>query len=237
MLKQLFITVLFLSFALTALAQHPDSTFKPKPDAAAIKRDTMGRGSFAPKIKKEKVYHPDSTHIPSVAVKRSLIVPGLGQIYNRKYWKVPLIYGGLGLLTAAVISNQRNYQVFTALAQIVNANANAIPVPTDKYYSQYQKYKAEYQLYVVNRSAGYTALADAANGSERNRDISILSILAVWGVQTIDAYIDAKFISSYTVDDKLSFKVTPGLINQQPVYAANFSNAYIPGIKIIFTLR
>lgn len=77
-------------------------------------------------------------------------------------------------------------------------------------------------------------LSDARENSRRNRDLSILGFLAVWGIQAIDAYIDAKFIHSYTVDNNLSFKVAPGIINQ-PVYAQGANNAYIPGIKVTFT--
>jgi hypothetical protein len=231
MLKQLFVTILFLSFASVCLAQKPDTLAKAKDTTTVVKRDTVVRSSFAPKIKKEKTYHPDSTHIPSLAVKRSLLVPGWGQVYNKKYWKVPLIYGGLGLLGAAVITNQRFFQQFLALAKI--SKTGTIPVEGSPLYPSYVKYKAEYELY---SSYGYQTLADASDNYLRNRDLSILGILAVWGIQAIDAYIDAKFISAYTVDNDLSIKVTPGLIGQ-PMYAANFNSAYIPGIKITFTLK
>jgi hypothetical protein len=56
----------------------------------------------------------------------------------------------------------------------------------------YIKYKREYDLYVVNYGATYTDLENAANGYQRNFQISILSVLVVWGVQVVDAYIDAK---------------------------------------------
>jgi hypothetical protein len=231
MLKQLFVILIFLSFAPVCLAQKPDSLAKTKDTTAVVKRDTVIRSSFAPKIKKEKTYHPDSTHIPSLAVKRSLFVPGWGQVYNKKYWKVPLIYGGLGLLGAAVIYNQGYFKQFLALAHI--SKTGQVPVPGDKYYPDYVKYKAEYEVY---KGFGYQTLADASDGYLRNRDLSILGVLAVWGIQAVDAYIDAKFISSYTVDNDLSIKVTPGLIGQ-PVYASNFNSSYIPGIKITFTLK
>lgn len=231
MLKQLLVIVLFLSFSSVCLAQKPDSLVKKKDTTVVVKHDTVVRGSFAPPIKKEKIYHPDSTHIPSLAVRRSLMVPGWGQVYNKKYWKVPLIYGGLGLLGAAVIYNQSYFQQFLALAKI--KKTGAIPNEGSPLYASYIKYKAEYTLY---QNIDYQTLADASDSYLRNRDLSILGILGVWGIQAIDAYIDAKFISSYTVDNDLSIKVAPGLIGQ-PVYASNFSSSYIPGIKITFTLK
>lgn len=229
MFKHLVVTLIFMSLALMCSAQNPDSLAKTK-DTTAIKRDTVVRQSFAPKIKKEKVYHPDSTHSPSLAVKRSLLVPGWGQVYNRKYWKVPLIYAGLGLLGSAIVTNQREFARFLALAKI--SKTGTLPVPGTALYASYIKYQADYDRY---GSLGYQTLADASDGYLRNRDISILGVLAVWGIQAIDAYIDAKFISSYTVDNDLSMRITPSLI--QPVYAANFNSAYIPGIKITFTLN
>ncbi|QHS55521.1 hypothetical protein GWR56_08200 [Mucilaginibacter sp. 14171R-50] len=235
MLKQLLTTVIFLCFAFFAMGQTPDTVAaKPKPDTAVIKNiDTVKRTSFAPKIKKEKEYHPDSTHKPSLAVKRSLFVPGWGQVYNHRWWKVPLIYAGLGMLGNAVIVNLRDYKVFLALAKITRTGG--IPEPGSPLYASYIKYKREYDLYVVNYGASNPDLENAASGYQRNFQISILSIIAVWGVQAIDAYIDAKFISSYTVDNNLSMKVAPTLV-PQPMYAANFNSAFIPGLKFTFTL-
>jgi len=230
MLKQLFVTLFFVGLALMCRAQNPDSLAKTK-DTTVVKRDSVVRTSFAPKIKKEKVYHPDSTHIPSLAVKRSLLIPGWGQVYNRKYWKVPLIYGGLGLLGVAIVTNANSFNQFLALAKIKKRGSD-IPAPGSDLYPLYVKYKTAYARY---GQYDYQTLADASDGYLRNRDISILSALVVWGVQAIDAYIDAKFISSYTVDNDLSMRVTPAVI--QPLYAANFANAYIPGIKITFTLH
>jgi len=236
MLKHFLVTVFFLGFAAIATAQTPDSLKRDtvKKETAVIKnvKDTLPRQPIAPpaKVKKEKTYHPDSTHIPSLAVKRSLFVPGWGQIYNRKIWKVPIIYGGLGSLALAVIFNQKNYTEFLALARL--RQRGDPPKPGQAYYAEYIKYKDDYERYA---NVSYESLAAASDGYLRNRSLSILGIIGLWGLQAVDAYIDAKFINAYTVDDNLSFKVTPGFIGQ-PMYAGNFSNAVIPGIKITFTL-
>jgi hypothetical protein len=232
MLKQLFVTLFFIGVAFIAMAQKPDSIAKAGADTVPVKKDTVARSTFAPKIKKEKVYHPDSTHSPRTARIRSTIIPGWGQVYNRKYWKVPLIYGGLGLLGAAIVYNQKYYNQFLALAQI--KKTGAIPTQGQPLYAKYKKYEAEYKIY-TNLSS--ETLGNAADGYLRNRDLSILGVIGVWGLNIIDSYIDAKFINSFTVDNDLSMKVSPGLINQ-PMYAAtNLNSAYIPGLKITFTLR
>jgi len=70
----------------------------------------------------------------------------------------------------------------------------------------------------------------------RNRDLGILGFVGGWGIQMIDAYIDAKFIHSYSMDNNLSFKVSPGTIGQ-PMYALNNTSMFIPAVKITFTLK
>jgi len=229
--------VFFILTGFCVMAQAQDTVVRKQADTTVVtppkKVDDAGQ-RFVPKLKKEKVYHPDSTHIPSLAVKRSLIIPGWGQLYNKRgaWWKIPAIYAGLGALGYSIIESQKNYKMFLTLYRI--RNTGAIPIEGQPYYSEYIKYKTEYDLY--GRSP-ISSLQDAASTYQRNFQISILSVVAVWGVQAVEAYIEAKFINSFTVDNDLSMKVTPGFINQ-PTYAmANVSSAYIPGIKITFTLK
>nr|WP_157535992.1 DUF5683 domain-containing protein [Mucilaginibacter sp. L294] len=238
MFRRLLTTVLFLSFAFFAMGQTPDTVAaKAKTDTVVKKTDNIKRTTFAPKIKKEQEYHPDSTHSPQLAVKRSLLIPGWGQYYNRQLWyiKVPGIYIGLGLLGNAIIVNNKQYKLFTALAKI--SRTGGIPDKSNPLYSSYKKYESEYNLYVVQYNISNADLENAANGYQRNFQISILGVIAVWGIQAVEAYITAKFINAYTVDNNLSFKVSPTIIGgEQSMYASNFNSAFIPGIKFTFTL-
>jgi hypothetical protein len=221
MYKFLLVIALVMTFAFAAQAQTADTASVSKKDTIK-KASHLAPGSFAPPIRKEKAYHPDSLHSPHKAVMHSLMIPGWGQLYNHQWWKVPIIYGGVGLLVAAVIFNQKYYNQYLGVAEYKTRGVT--PAPTDKYYAEYVAY--------ANVSA--QSLYDAADANRRNRDLSIFGILAAWGIQTIDAYIDAKFIHSYTVDNNLTFKVTPGLINQ-PVFAQAANTSFIPAIKINFT--
>jgi hypothetical protein len=218
MYKFLFVIVFVMVFAFAAKAQTVDTAVAGKKDTVK-KASNTAPGSFAPPIKKEKAYHPDSLHSPHKAVMHSLMVPGWGQMYNHRWWKVPIVYGGIGLLASAVIFNQNYYTEFITLSRY--RKSGVAPVPGNKYYAEYVAYTnvPDQNIY------------DAADNYRRNRDLSILGILAAWGIQTIDAYIDAKFIHSYTVDNDLAMKITPGIINQ-PVYA---NTSFIPAIKITFT--
>lgn len=230
MYKYLLITWLLAGFIFTARAQNPDTTgkvvVKSKMDTLkATQQDTDIIRSNVPKIRKEKVYHPDSLHSPHKAVIRSLIIPGWGQVYNRRVWKVPLIYGALGLFGWGIVFNAQYYKEFLQLS--LYRNHLITPKPTDPYYTEYNQYKAA--------NVSDQAIYDAKDGYRRNRDLCILGALAFWGINTIDAYIDAKFIHSYTLDNNFSMRVAPTVINQ-PMYAQNFAGPYIPGLKITLTL-
>jgi hypothetical protein len=209
----------------SVMAQSPDTTKthpalkNSKDTLMSTRNDTIVSKAFKPKAKKEKVYHPDSLHSPHTAWVHSLLIPGWGQVYNHRWWKVPVIYGGLSLLGIAIIYNNTYYNEFLALSKYREHGLQ--PGPKDPYYTQYQLYSAQPDQ----------ALYDATDGYRRDRDLCILGVLGAWGINCIDAYIDAKFENAYTVDNNLSMKVTPTLLNQQ-MFAQNLNGSFIPGIKI-----
>src|ERR1700749_5064202 len=97
------IICLIAASVVVAKAQQINTTGKSKTDKKLRERlDSVKANPIVPKVK-EKVYHPDSNHSPHKAVMHSLMVPGWGQVYNRQYWKVPIIYGGLALLWSIFI--------------------------------------------------------------------------------------------------------------------------------------
>lgn len=220
MYKCLFIFWLLLGLAVAAKAQQPDTiAVKNKKDSLNRIKDSVTSKRYYPKITKEKTYHPDSLHSPHKAVMRSLIIPGWGQLYNHRWWKVPLIYGGLGLLADVVVFNQKNYNEFLKEALLREKG-------------------------IVGTAQNDPNLSNVSNDDvvtytnlyRRNRDLGILGFLGGWGIQMVDAYIDAKFMHSYSMDNNLSFKISPGAINQ-PAYALNSNAMFIPAVKITFTLK
>lgn len=230
MYKYLLVIFLLAGCAFTAMAQQPLTSPPPaeksKDTLISTKKDTVVARSFIPKVKKtkEKVFHPDSTHDPHKAFIRSLLIPGWGQVYNHRWWKVPVIYGGLSLLGVAIVFNNTYYNQFLTIAQ--DLEKGIVPTPKDKYYSQYQ-------IYVVQSGYASTAIDDATDSYRRDRDLCILGVLGAWGINVVDAYIDAKFQHSYTVDNNFSMKVEPSVISQ-PMYAQTMSSPFIPGLKITF---
>ncbi len=213
-------------FALSAMAQQPDTTKSPVVKSAdtliSTRKDTDVTRSFKPKAKPEKVYHPDSLHSPHTAVSRSLILPGWGQVYNHQWWKVPIIYGTLGALVYGIIWNNNNYQQLLAVSKY--REHGVVPAPGDPHYD-------DYQLYLPYQDQ---AIYNAQDGYHRNRDLCILGFMGFWGINAVDAYISAKFIHAYTIDTNLSMRVDPALLNQQ-FFAQNFNGSVIPGLKITFT--
>jgi hypothetical protein len=177
-------------------------------------------------IIKEQIYHPDSAHSAHNAVIRSLMLPGWGQAYNHHAWKAPFIYGGLTFLTINAIHNQQYYREYLTLSRYRNSNP---PKKSDPYYEEYVRYSRR-ENYVSDG-----VLTSARENARRNRDICILSVLGVWGIQAIDAYIDAKMIHSYSMDNNLSLKITPGILNQPQCFQNIATYSFIPCVKIIST--
>ncbi|WP_342647136.1 DUF5683 domain-containing protein [Mucilaginibacter sp. CSA2-8R] len=229
-MNRLIIGCLLVFLSLAAFAQKPDTV------KTVNRKDSLNRVIDSAKSKpilqqvfnkkNKKQYNPDSTHLPSTAVKRSLMVPGWGQVYNKHWWKLPLIYGGIGSFVYFAIINKRDAKNYLEVYKLKRDPLSPRPDPNS----------AVGQLYARTSTYGAQALADASNGSDRNFQLCIFGIIGVWGIQTIDAYIFAKFIHSYTMDRDLSFKIAPGIITG-PTYASNGIPSVMPVLKLTFSLK
>jgi len=229
-MRRFLFLIIFLFAFIGVKAQIADTTKqRSKTDILNAQRDSVTSKPFKPKIKPEKVYRPDSTHSPRKAVIRSLSFPGLGQIYNRHglWWRLPLIYGGLGALVYNIYSNGSDYNAFLKESQWrAHGRQGDEPLP--------------YYMGSPITNVSDQTIYDYKDNLRRNRDLSIFGFVLVWGVNAIDAYVDAKFTHSYSMDNNLSFKVTPSLMGAPgigPVYASNFNYTFTPSLKVTFFLR
>ena len=152
--------------------------------------------------------------MPGIAARRSAILPGLGQIYNKRWWKVPLVYGGFVGIGLVYEFNQRQYKIFLTEAQ----------------YRQDEPSKAN-PAWKAYTTEGIIGIKD---DYRRTRDLSILAGLGFYAVQIIDAYIDAKFFR-FDVSDDLSFRLDP-FIQSGPVYTASSPAAKAIGFKLRLSL-
>ncbi len=152
--------------------------------------------------------------MPGIAARRSAMLPGLGQIYNKRWWKVPLVYGGYVGIGLVYEFNQRYYKIFLREAQ----------------YRQDDPEKAN-PAWKAYDDEGIIRVKD---GYRRNRDLSILAGIAFHAVQVIDAYIDAKFFR-FDVSNDLSLKVDP-FIQPGQIYNAFSPAAPTIGFKVKLSL-
>jgi hypothetical protein len=140
---------------------------------------------------------PDSIrekeHSPTKATLMSTCLPGLGQVYNKKYWKIPVIYAGFGLMTYFIYTNADEYMNYK-FAYIESSYGN----------------KNGSYSYLVNRYSTADLLS-AREYYRRNLEISIL-LTAVWyALNILDATVDAH-LYTFNISDKLTMKVEPALL-------------------------
>ena len=165
-------------------------------------RDTLPRTDSTPVDSKTKpVNKYDSAtlaHSPKKAALRSAILPGWGQIYNKKYWKLPIVYGALGTCAGFFIYNYSNYRD-TRFAYRVKYNmrvnrTDSLLFPDIK--PNLQRLSEE-------------SLRLQRNLFRRDIDYTVLVFLALWGLNVVDAAVDAH-LKSFDVGPELSLQFKPG---------------------------
>ncbi len=125
------------------------------------------------------------THSPRKATIMSACLPGLGQAYNKKYWKIPIIYAGIGSFGYLAYLNQ----------------------------AQFTNYKKAYLLLDQGLTNNYPdfnkeALIHIMDGYRKQRDLCILGFMAFYAIQIVDANVDANLFD-FDVGENLSFKISP----------------------------
>ena len=157
-------------------------------------------------ITSDKFFAPSYMFSPSPrkAVIFSAIFPGLGQIYNRKYWKLPIVYGAFAGLTYAITWNNGYYQDYLGAYQDImdddpatNRWHNMLPYGQDP-----ETIDTQWFTGVLKQRKDYY---------RRYRDLSIIGTVGVYLVFIIDAYVDAQLFD-FNMSQDLSMRVTPVLI-------------------------
>ena len=158
------------------------------------------------KIKKQKKI--DTTHYsPKKAAIWAAGFPGLGQIYMKKYWKLPIVYGLLGGVLYFVISNGQNLKKYNGyIRNVYDSVPN--PSPIDQLdLSQIETYRNTYR---------------------KNVQLASIGTVVVWGLSIVDAVVDAH-LHSFDISDKLALKVKP------QINYSNFT--YYTGIGVNLTFK
>lgn len=141
---------------------------------------------------------------PTRAVWLSALFPGLGQIYNRRYWKLPLIVGGyLGLAYATDWNNRMLADYTRAYADLTDND------PTTNSYMDF--FPSTTQESSLNKTWLENTFRSRKNYFRRNRDLCIISMVGVYLLAMVDAYVDAA-LSHFDITPDLTMDIYPSLI-------------------------
>ena len=151
-------------------------------------------------------------HSPKKAALMSTFVPGLGQVYNKKYWKTPIIYAGLGTLTYFIINNNDQYNKFR-LAYKYRTDSDPNTIDNLSYYSDEQlKINREYY--------------------RSNLELSVILTGALYLLNIVDASVDAHLFK-FNISEDLSLHISPVLV-QPNTFANNRKTGF--SLKLNFWL-
>lgn len=163
-----------------------------------------------------KIFTPD----PIRAVWMSALCPGLGQIYNRRYWKLPIVVGGfLGLGYGASWNNGMLADYTRAYTDIMDNDPS-----TNSYMDFFPPNTDESTL---NRTWLERTLKTRKDYYRRNRDLCVICMVGVYLIAMVDAYVDAS-LSNFDISPDLSMQVAPALIQdpQRPLPALGIQLAF-----------
>lgn len=161
----------------------------------------FGQDTAKDTIQKKKT---ETFHSPRKATIYSAVLPGLGQIYNRKYWKVPLVYGGFAALGYFINFNNEEYVKYRqAYSDIIDDDPNTI---------SYTRLTVNPGFLEPDKIGQFTErLRSAKDYWRRNRDLVVIGTVVFYAVNIIDASVDAHFFN-FDISDDLTINWTPGQI-------------------------
>jgi len=174
-------TVIFTAFFYVLLSCSNAANAQIKKDSTKVTTAGVTRDSTGKKIR---------FFNPRVATIRSAILPGLGQIYNKKYWKLPFVYGALGTTAGIYLFNINTYKALRQAYVFKNNKADSLIDP-------------EFKNLSLNALRGYR------DSYRQNIDYSVLFFILFWGLNIVDATVDAH-LKAFDVNDNLSLQLKPG---------------------------
>lgn len=141
---------------------------------------------------------------PTRALWLSLIIPGAGQVYNRKYWKIPIVYGGfLGCVYALTWNGQMYKDYSQAYLDIMDNDPN-----TDSYLDM-----LPINYDITGKEERFKEIfKNKKNFYRKYRDLSIFCMVGVYLLSVVDAYVDAE-LSSFDISKDLGLKIEPTIMN------------------------
>ncbi|MCC8088589.1 MAG: DUF5683 domain-containing protein [Rikenellaceae bacterium] len=145
------------------------------------------------------INYPHMTTPAKRATTLAMIFPGAGQMYNKSYWKVPIVIGA-----------------FATMGYIIDFNSRG-----------YNRFKEAYNRYPNDEFSGrypQSTLQNLRDQYRRNRDLSIILTCAVYILSVVEAHVDA-YMKDYDISDDLTLRVEPTLIDVSGLKASNGSSS------------
>lgn len=202
----IYIFVLLCSTPLCAIAKEVPTTAlqQQSTDSIIVLNDSV---TLTQKEYDRLFWKPD----PMRAVWLGAVLPGAGQIYNRSYWKLPIVYGGfMGCIYAVTWTNNQYIAYKEAYRDIYHDIQNGtISNSPDKSYNAILP--DGYTIESMGGAQTYQSrLKEWQNSSLRNRDMSILVTVLVYALSLVDAYVDAQLFD-FDISNDLSLNMSPQL--------------------------
>jgi Family of unknown function (DUF5683) len=158
---------------------------------AQAKKDSIATG--ARKVADSSNKNTVKKFDPRKATRRSAMIPGWGQIYNKKYWKLPLVYGALGITAGVFVDNVKTYKLLRLayIYKIDQDTTNDALIDPDF------------------KNLSTAAIRSYRNSFRQNVDYSVLFFIVFWGLNIVDATVDGH-LKAFDVNDNLSLQLKQG---------------------------
>lgn len=165
----------------------------------------------------KKIFNPD----PTRAVWMSALFPGLGQIYNRRYWKLPIVVAGFMGLGYGMSWNNTQYQDYSnGYMDLMSGD------PDKKSYMNF--FPPNTDESALDKNWLQSVLKSRKDFYRRNRDLCIICMVAVYLIAIVDAYVDAQ-LAHFDISPDLSMDISPGF------YTEPLTRKYSIGLNWAFT--
>lgn len=235
-IRRLFVMVLAaLCGSIYADAQDPDPNALPLPNDSVLDTEILVKTPLEATLTEEdghtvvtaddypygfdgkKIFNPD----PTRAVWMSALFPGLGQIYNRRYWKLPILVAGFMGLGYGMSWNNTQYQdYFNGYKDLMSGD------PDKKSYMNFFPPNTDESS--LDKNWLKSVLQSRKNFYRRNRDLCIICMVGVYLIAIIDSYVDAQ-LAHFDISPDLTMDISPGF------YTEPVTRKYSLGLNWAFT--
>jgi hypothetical protein len=201
-MRQVFFIFFFagIFFTLQANAQHTDSVqVKQLSDSVLEKKDSIYSGKHMSQAARDSIAKKRRDN-PRRATIYSAILPGAGQVYNKKYWKVPIVYAAVGIPAYAFFFN-KSWYLKCQYALVVAINGSSV--------DSFNKVDPSLKPFVT--AGDINGIITNRDSFRKNQDYSVLFFLLFYGLNIVDATVDAH-LKDFNVNSDLSFSVKPTIM-------------------------